>query len=704
MLLVIAVSIVIVSKYFVRWYEKPQVEQKLSDETSFESAFIADMESIESYIIGASSFSNQYALSGTHSSLMPEKGSYSAGILLDIQTTDTSLLSEATIDCWLLPTTENIHTIIILSIIDSTQTKTIHWDGHGVKGENYTPKTWSHFSHKFKIPSEFLIKGNKIKVYLWNYNEDNSAIYADDLSLTFNNSKKKQKERTLLINFENIEDPTISNQYAKSGSYSSKTSGKDSYSYSIIKEFSDFDMEHFDELNYRFWFYAEDSEVDYVLVFSFLNPEGDVIYWFGDQVSSEQAQSGKWTKKLGVIVVPSEVLKPENKVQIYGWNRNDNTVFIDDIYIVLKSNEDLKNGEKAFCDLANNQDFTQRTNYPPYPFKKFIYQDIKTQAINEIPNKNWSHQYFTIGDFTNDEFDEIIYCPPEKPIIIYYTIDNEIKSCTSNKLSNEMISCALHSEREKDLFVFFDNSTKTISINQILIQDNKMDIKEIKSIAFNSVGIKSSITQATSIYNPQNKQSGLIVSSKEELLLITLQDTSFLNQIVIEKYDEHINAKILSDDFIDISGEELFTIVETPINTQFKTYSFDLQFNPKIVNKNTHTKQGFDSLKISDTYISGIFDNSSYATLIKIDHTWRFDMKLLKLNAMGYNISSQAEYIGNENKNDPRFYPKSFVLSANIIGNKKNELIIFSSNKPNYAIVSNKLNNLPSKTSVYAVE
>jgi hypothetical protein len=706
-LLFFTTAMYFISDFFVEWFQKPKLEQNISNDKLYGHTIIIDMETDEHLINGSSTFANQYALSGSFSSLMPGKDTYSATVLLDIFETDSTKLAEAGIECWLLPTNNTIDAVLVFSVVDSTEKTTLYWDGYKIKGDNFTSKTWQQFSHNFKIPGQYLDIKNKFKVYIWNINSKDDALYADDITIKFNQQVGSGKPRTLLIDYENIREGIVSNEMSNSGIFSAIARGKDSYTVSHIQSLSDLDINNFDRLHYRYYYYSETPNIDFVLVFEITDSNGETLHWHGNQLNSNNSQSGEWLKMHGMTEIPTELVKPDNKIQVYGWNRSENTVYIDDIYLILKSSGDIKTGNQAFCDLVNEPIFTPRNNYPPYPDFSFKFASDCTSTLGDIPLNYWEQQYYCTGNFVGNKFDEILYCKPENNIELLIYNQEFDKYELNIKAEQNQIYIPLKVTSENDLLLIVDNIKEIISIYRIEINENEAIAKQVQVFEFKNLKINPPVYNAVSFLAGKTETPHIVVATLNQILNLSFDSGLITVCNEIMHYSNHNISKFYSGKFTDNNNEELLILSDLDEVCNINLLDFNSPESPVEINHNKNCKQGYDSLKTEDIFIKGNFLSDSKTTLLKLDRTWRFDIKMVEINTLGYKIQSQISFKGYPDQYNPKFFTSTFFISANLYGDDKTELIVFTSNRESGTggrLSNNNLAWVPNKIAIYEAE
>ena len=81
------------------------------------------------------------------------------------------------------------------------------------------------------------------------------------------------------------------------------------------------------------------------------------LLWQGIDLSKADFKEKVWETANGSILIPEEIAKPENSLKIYLWNRNENQVFLDDVYIVIKENSKTNDSVQPAFDLIGQKKF-----------------------------------------------------------------------------------------------------------------------------------------------------------------------------------------------------------------------------------------------------------------------------------------------------------------------------------------------------------
>ena len=80
---------------------------------------------------------------------------------------------------------------------------------------------------------------------------------------------------------------------------------------------------------------------------------------------------------------------------------------------------------------------------------------------------------------------------------------------------------------------------------------------------------------------------------------------------------------------------------------------------------------------------------------------------MIEINSIGYDIKSQVSFLNYPNQYNPMFFTETFFIGANLYGNDKYELIVFSSNRNSISrssLNNNNLSRLPNKIAIYETE
>jgi hypothetical protein len=151
-----------------------------------------------------------------------------------------------------------------------------------------------------------------------------------------------QVSKKVSINFEN--DPAIkfknpinlSTDFAHSLPNSNLLDGENSYSATYETLIAEIDPTGlaFKTVVIDAHVLATSKNVDYVLVVSINDANDKNIFWQGKDIKNDAYGINTWYKEtFSCIIKESAVLKPENKISVYLWNRAKNRIYVDDVSI-----------------------------------------------------------------------------------------------------------------------------------------------------------------------------------------------------------------------------------------------------------------------------------------------------------------------------------------------------------------------------------
>lgn len=657
-------------------YQKHKIDKKYEVDV-YESSknenyrYLIDFESSD-YLKTTDELTKEKSLSGYYSSKINIHSNFSSTIEIPVPTNDREKLTETNIKFWLNPTTKNIKASFVLSIFDSENNQ-IHWDAYKIEKKQLTPDIWYAFKHKFKIPSAYVDKRNTIRLYLWSHDNNKYPVHMDDVVILFNEKLTYEKPRTILIDFEEISDNRISSKYAKEGFYSTFANGEDSFSASSTIPFSDIKTDNIQSIAYRFHFLSEAKFTDAVFVAEIIDEEGNNLLWHGTHINKEDFEVKEWEIFNGEIVINEKLAKPENSLKFYLWNRYKSTVYLDNIYVVIKETGYLDPDERAICDFTKNPEFVPKKNHPPYKFKNLYKQTIKSKInLSSIFLKN---DNLLAGNFDEDyNTDQILLIRNNSHKIVYFenivVTDKPVsfnpklpkkynifeckgKVYVYDKSKRKIIGYQLDSKSYR-----FNSFAKSESLN---ISDNIIEVFTIGNNIISAIGSKG-YTYNLKIHN-------------EKLQLESIQK-------LVNPNNTNINIKAFKGIFFYKQSRELLMIYlqESKSKYEFFTYNQNNHLWKPSPNHTNKSIESFDKLDYFNTFWVGNFYQDQKDQMLMLNLSERFDLKMLEFNKLSYNIRFNIDFKGFTGNQNPKFYEIRHILCGNFIDNNKTDILIFQDN------------------------
>ncbi len=666
---------------------KPIIVQNSIIQKEDTYCYMIDFEDTK-YLAAHSNLSTNISLSGEKSGILETYKSYSPSATIPIPTNDSTKLSDVNIKFWVSPSTSVIKATLVFSILDQNQNQ-IHWEGYRIDGNNYLKDNWYSFQNKFEFPKNLTSTSNSLKVYLWNLDKDGNTIYIDDLSISFDKNFIPENPRSKFIDFEKSESKTISSKYSKSGFYSTHAQGKDAFSESVKIPMRDIKYDNLESIAYSFHYLCEKPTIDAAFVVSITDSTGNDVFWSSTHLSFDNHPTEVWEIGNGNAIIPKEALKSSNTIKIYLWNRNDNTIYIDDIYIVIKENDNSKEDQAQVAfDFLSKKKFEKKVNYPPYDFKYANLVQLDNKNIAELNKVFTKAKKVIAGRFNKNSQKDII--------LALYSDSQQLISFNNTAIISKKIE--FNPQLPQSFNAFTDQGTVFISDlanNMILHYEYNPNSKTFElstqaniTNASTIAGISINDDETVSIFNNNGNVSNYRKNENQYKVLSTKNLVK----------PESGNLKYFKGNFLDKNQQVLLFFIQ---NKQDKYMLFEYQestqswiLSPLHSNKSS---QSFDKLDFLNDYYVCNYDNESQIKLLGFSKTHKFDLKLLSFNKMSYEILYNIDFDGYPHKQNPKYYEISKIITGDFMGDQRTEIIIFQDNLE-------KIEWLTQKVEIYSFE
>ncbi|HNQ67934.1 MAG TPA: hypothetical protein PKN32_06130 [Bacteroidales bacterium] len=646
-----------------------------------EFQFLIDFESYN-YLNANCVFSKERALSGKHSGISDKNNPYGAAITIPIPTNDTSEIEDVIIRFWINPTSSIVDAVWVFTVIDQNNNQ-LYWEGFVVKGDSFAADNWYSFIHSFKLPKKFINSGLLIKTYLWNKDTKSSSLYLDDVSISLKNSNSEEGLRTKLIDFENINSKQISSKYAKSGFYSTFAKGKDGFSESIIFPLSELDISNLHSISFSFSYLSETKDMDAVFVISICDSLHKDLLWQGVDLSKASFEEKKWEIANGSVIISPEIAKNENFLKIYLWNRNDNQVYIDDVYLVIKENDSSNDSVLPAFNMIKEKKFQAKANHPPYETKYIFCNTCQEKNAGELNKLFTKNSRILVDKFDSSLSKDQIFFNSSNELGFAY-IDNKNVKFIKPKFSTQPGNNAIFYSDEGYLFSSVPNGEK---INMYRYDKITQEFVLKRQFEYRNSGKISYI-----VLNPDNSLSvfendGNIATYNEQNVFIA--KTKLFNP-------KTGNLKVIKTNFFNEIKEVLVIYIENSINKYvFLNYDKASKSWTKSTNYKNSSVQAYDKLDFISEYYVIKDDNSAQNKLLQFNRNLRFDLKVISFDFMTYNILYNIDFRGFAAKQNPKYYEYTKIICGDFCGDSKSEIIIFQDN-------INRVDWLTQKTEIYS--
>jgi hypothetical protein len=670
-LFIFLISVSAVVYIIGRKMDKPPIEKK-EVEISIQEDFnyLIDFEDNKN-IANNIGISSEVAFSGKYSCKLSTYDTYSSAIVIPVPTNDTSEIKNTKVKFWVNPSSSTIDAVFVFSIMDQNNNQ-IHWEGFPVKGDAFTPNNWYSFSNEFAFPDKFVNTGYSIKLYLWNVDKNKNAVFIDDISISLKDNNEVESPRSKLVDFESVNDKKISSKYSKSGFYSTYAKGRDDFSATVIIPFEELKTSKLASISISFNYLSEASDLNAVFVVSVCDTAHKDLLWQGIDLSKSGAKEKVWETANGSVIIPDEIAKPGNYIKLYLWNRNDNQVFVDDVYIVIKDKTVGEDSVLPAFNFINEKKYQAKANHPPYDFVYVNLQKTNSNDFNSLNNIFTKSTRILIGKFDNTIFkDQILFSQAGKYKLIYNSKNEFVEKDVTFNCEIEK-NAQLYTDHG---FVFAGNlETDELSIflydkkkNQFVLSGKLLEVDSRKTIA-----VVSNVDKSFSVFENDGN-----------VLTFVLQQEKYVLKSKTKKVNPNNgNIKFLKADFLNInSSDVLLLYLENDINKYVFLNYDSLNKTWKLSeNYKNNSVQSYDKLDFASDYFVIDYNQTGKKELVQFNKNIRFDLKVIEFDIMTYNILYNVEFKGFPAKQNPKYYEVSKIICGDFTGDNCSEIIIFQDN------------------------
>ena len=662
--------------------------------------FIFDFENPEA-LLNPEALSTEISRSGKTSSCQKGKDSYSVTFSKAVKDVPYASSTDVRIQVWLYAESKEIETSIVFSVEDVDAKQTLFWDGLQIKENNFPVKTWTMREGVFTLPKEKIKGEHVIKIYLWN--TCSTKFYADDLNVLFTVSDAK----TFILNdMEAIDYLPTERPY--SGIRSSKLVGKDQYCPGINTFLGYFDLKDKKYFDIGAWIWSKDKDMyaTYILEIHDTSKQ-EIVSWNRVDIKSSDFKTGEWVRIHSAFPAKEEFLKPEHKIKIYIWNRNENTVYIDDLFIRLRSEGNSRSGSSFIHDLVAaipkktesgfvyyNKPLEIKENIPPFNIKwleKIIVKGTSGSSLvteKGKPGTDFSKADFIIaGNFIEaaDERDKICVLSNNK-LELYKYLSSDTKFVSVPIANNLLSSHNIHKvllvkkididgDKADELFIKTNDAYYLLKIH-----DNKQ-VSVLWKCEINKEGFDKNIKIISENFSDNKKDQLLLIQPDGAWRMLSFDKAKWTELFKGEVKEWDSKNSIIN--FIE-KKQQILCVKEDQVSKkcEYVLHSFSKQGTFLSVFRNNRGKgllNGLDTLKPSDLFIS--FTSRNSTSLLRLNRDWRFDLKEIVLNEKGFIIKNTLDFTAYLADENPKFYESSMIVPGNYFKPHEPALMIISSNK-----------------------
>ncbi len=642
----------------------------------------------DNYINSTVNVTNTNAFSGRNSVFLKNFSEVSPLITVPFPSSDTLDLDEVNFNFWLNQDSSYIKILFVFTIIDADQ-NVLYWKDTLIEKQNLNPKNWYNYDKTWKIPSEFVNASNSIQVFIWNKNEASTTVYFDDLEISLKKEIDFTKLKSILIDFEDNKFEKISSKYFKSGMYSAFAKGKDDYSENFFISFRDINTQNLNKILLSFNFLSESDDLNAVFLISVCDSAKNEVFCNEIELPKTDFEAKEWEVINAEINIPHNIIEKGSFLKIYLWNKNTNTVFIDDVYLIFKDNE-LNYGIKqtAFNFLEKKQ-FQAKQNCPPYRFYIVNYMKAYSkneQVLSSLFNKT---PQILIGKFIQGSVSQQIIKIKSPKIELLEFADDLIKLKDISFPLKNFNKLKFFADNSK---VFaFDKEDKEISVYSLDRDCVKLNLET--NFEYNSnnniMAIFYADNNTISIFNDAGYVSDYFLKN----------DTYILNKTKKLFELKNKDAQVFKGAFFKQNFENVLVIFKEKENTKYLFFDFD-PISKSWITSSFHSNlslQFYDKLDAKSEYYLADYDNNGISELLQYSRENRFSLKIINFDYRSYKILYDIDFTGFSNKQNPKYYEINKLLVGNFFGGDKTQLIIFQDN-------NNNVDWLTQKTEIYSFD
>jgi hypothetical protein len=517
-------------------------------------------------------------------------------------------------------------------------------------------------------------------------------------------------------------DPKTANEkllykgIAHSGLFSAKTFGKNSYSIIIERKAAEVGLDNLKAIALSAWIYVfpGKNKVESSLVFTASN-NGVNLTWKGVTMHDADIQRGKWFKISGAFNLSEIPFQSDSKLQIYFWNNSSNDILMDDLSIVFGKAQERR-GDSARVDMTKGIHFTPSFNSPPYPFHYFGKEEIGNDNSKFLVKKDklkegeilLSDKVIT-GHFATSlpgMEDVLIVKNDGRTELFSFAKEDRVfqKSMTSfppeaEKMmgSATILKGAFSGKTNDQLLLIGSNSIllctpgKAVNGNQLTWKAGKVIlpwITEVKGTTTVSADLKGDGFSELLAVRPDGTWK--IFSFREGTVHPVITGPG--SPALVPGWNaDNTEMKISAGKFLQKYSQDLLLTVFREKGK--KEYSYSLvRFDPASgtfvscftgKNKPMGMTIGLDTLKPTDAFITGIFDNKGPRKVFRYNRDWRYDLKEIQFSDTSFRIIANIDFTGYAGDHNPKYFESLRIQPGMILYPNRPSLLLIQRNPAN---------------------
>ena len=542
------------------------------------------------------------------------------------------------------------------------------------------------------------------------------------------NNIGKMAPNALSFNFE--VDPKSGDQkglyqgIAHSGRFSAKAFGKNTYSVTIERKAGDIGLENMKGVALSAWIYVfpGTKDLESSLVFSASN-NGLNLTWQGVTLHGNEIPREKWFKISGFFNLSEITFNPDTKLQFYFWNNSANDILFDDLYVVF-GGPSQRRGDSALVDMTRESSFTPRFNFPPYPFHYFLKDEISNRNSSFLVN----HENLKEGEIQPSDkviaghfatplqgaedilvvkkdgnaelfvfakepgvFRKITTVFPANAGLKMSTIlkgtfsgnndqllligENGISICTPEKINSNISSGKDKTGKQfqwKSEKILLPGNLEFKGVSWFAADLNGDKFSEL--LAVEPDGSWKIFSFSANISHPVVNESGK--SGTIPQWSSTMMEKQITAGKFIQKYTQDLLLTIFKE-----KGKPGYSYTIFRFDPGSRTF---ISCFPEKQGKLGKTI-GRDTLKPTDEFFIGNFDNSGVRKIFRYNRDWRYDLKEMRFNDTTFQVLANVDFKGFEKDHNPKYFESLRICPGTFLKPGLSSLLMIQKNPKNPA-------------------
>ena len=538
----------------------------------------------------------------------------------------------------------------------------------------------------------------------------------------FASQDKNQNTAPNVISFNFEADPKSGDQkglykgIAHSGNFSAKVFGKNTYSIAIERKAGEIGMDNMKAVALSAWVYIfpGKNDIESSLVFSASN-NGLNLTWQGVTLHGNDMPREKWFKISGFFNLSEITFNPDTKLQIYFWNNSSNDILVDDFYVVF-GGPSQRRGDSARVDMTRETSFVPKFNTPPYPFHYFMKDEIGNENSSSLvkngnlmegaiqPSDKVIAGHFISG--MQGLEDVLVIQKTGKTELFTYKNDpgkfekvsTTFPADVTAALKSTTVLKGTFSARNNDQLMVFGDECAWICTPEKNKDGSQVTWKTTRIAMPGTSASKGNSCYAADLDG--NKFSELLavhadgswnIFSFSGKVSHPSEIESGKSGAVAEWNSGKMEMKINTGKFLQKYPQDLLlTIFREKGNPRnaYTIYRYDpgsRSFKSCYPARQNATGKtiGSDTLKLTDEFFAGNFDNSGVQKIFRYNRDWRYDLKEIRFNDSTFQVMANIDFTGYEKDHNPKYFELLRICSGNFLRPGNSTLLLIQKNPGN---------------------